>query len=261
MATYLWDYFNNSGTPKSLDSLFNPFMCTTQAGEGSWLRLSFCSHGPLGLKFHSLFGGSPFQEIRDAGCDTVFDATHATGSETTFLASLAMAKPLTEATLATMDLDSVIGWLTSPNSDLKEVHPMDPANPDRRVLLIVASPGGLYGNTNFYADQKVGMAVVYTPPYIQTTSFNMAYKNLEHWRSKAGRLSHPACLFLQVLTGRGAAPFSDPYPLWFDYDEDSRRLMCNTVFDPNCFRVFHLHRALVTSPKFPDRASECICTP
>ena len=215
----------------------------------------------MDLEFHSRFDGSPFQEIREKGCGTVYDATDATESELTFLASLAMAKPLPEATFATMDLDSVMGWLSSSTADLKEVQPEDPTNPDRRVLLIVASPEGLCDNTNFYADQRVMMAVIYMPPYIKTTSFQMAFNNLEHWRAEVGRITHPTCLFLRVFAGRGAAPFSDPYPLWFDCDEDARRQIHNSVFDVGCFRVFHLHRAEVSLPEYPGQAKECICTP
>lgn len=181
------------------------------------------------------------QEISDAGCDTVFDTTQATGSETIFLGSLAFAKPLSEATFTTMDLDSVMGWLTSPTSELKEVQPVDPTYPDRRVLLILASPKGLYGHTHYLTDQRVGMAVVYKPPYVWPISFASAYSNLNYWRGASGRLVHPACLFLEVLSESGAAPFSDPYPLWFDYDNNSRRRVLNTVFDPRCFRVFRLH--------------------
>ena len=183
--------------------------------------------------------------------DTVFDTTRATGSETTFLGSLAFAKPLSEATFATMDLDSVMGWLTSTTSELKEVQPVDPANADRRVLLILASPKGLYGHTNFFTDQRVGLAIVYKPPYIQPISFASAHSSLNFWRGAPGRLAHTTCLFLEVLSESGAAPFSDPYPLWFDYDDDSRRQVPNTVFDPRCFRVFRLHRALGCLDRVP----------
>ena len=64
-----------------------------------------------------------------------------------------------------------------------------------------------------------------------------------------------------MLAGRGAAPFSDPYPLWFDYDEEARQQIHNSVFDVGCFRVFHLHRAEVSLPEYPGQAKECICTP
>ena len=183
------------------------------------------------------------------------------GSETIFLGSLAFAKPLAEAVFPTMDLDLVMGWLTSTTSDLKEVQPVDPANTDRRVLLILASLEGLYGHTSFYADQRVGMAIVYKPPYVHPISFASAHDTLNYWRSTSGRLTNAACLFLEVFSESGAGPFSDPYPLWFDYDTDSKRQVVNTVFDPCCFRVFRLHRALVTSTKFPDGVSECVCTP
>ena len=177
-----------------------------------------------------------------------------------------MAKPLGEATFATMDLDSVVGWLSSTTSDLKEVQPDDPTNPDRRVLLIVAYPEGLYAghHRNFTADQRVALAIVYVPPYIETYSFKLAHDSLVFWRQEKGRLQTPACLFLRVLSGRGAAPFTEPYPLWFDYDSGERLQECGqgAALMTRAFRVFQLHRAIVPMNDLPNQeAQECICTP
>ena len=144
---------------------------------------------------------------------TIFDTTKAAGNETIFLGSLAFLEPLQEAKIMTMDLDCVLGWLKpSPNSRLKEEGQANPSDPDRRVLMILVSPDGLYGLQRL-TDQRVGLGIVYKPPYAEATSFAQAYASLTYWRSTPNGVTQPDCLFLHVCSESGVAPFTDLYPL------------------------------------------------
>ena len=177
------------------------------------------------------------------------------------MTSLAMAKPLAEATFATMDLDSVVGWLSTSTSDLKEVQPEDPANADRRVLLIVASPGGLYGHTNFTADQRVAMAVVYVPPYVRHTLSSWHYDSLNilEARRRGGSPTRRVCSS-ESSQGVEQPPLQTPTPCGLTTTGRTRgrnTTQCSTLG----LQGFPPPPSHSLPARVSDQAKECICTP
>ena len=164
-----------------------------------------------------------------------------TNDSSSFLGALGFTRPVELLALKTIPTESLLSWLTKPTSPHLVEAALEPE--PLSALALLWTPEALHNPK----DSKVGVDLVYKPPYILSASFCEAYFSLKSTsEAEVGKRSYGPCLMFVCITEASLiAPHPIEKPLYLNVKHSSYIMSSNTPRSPVVYRGFKLHKVLL----------------
>ena len=166
-----------------------------------------------------------------------------------FLGALGFTRPVEQLELRSVPLPSLLSWLSRPNccnlveatTQAEEVKTTSAC----RSMAIAVSEEMLYKDRC----PLVGVALVYTPPYLSQVPFSVAYMNLCVWRdaqvASENWLVGTRLMFIHASEASEFLPVAEGHPVLLDASATEVLGDIETSVSPLLLRGFQLHTVLV----------------
>ena len=181
------------------------------------------------------------QGVRDYIYNYPVRLSEHTNESSSFLGALGFTRLVELLALKTVPTESLLSWLTKTASP----HLVEVASEPEPLsaLALLWTPEALHNPK----DSKVGVSLVYKPPYIPSASFCEAYFSLKSTsKAKLSKRSYsPGLMFVRITEASLITPHPLEKPLYLDVKHPDYITDLNTLRSPVVYRGFKLHKVLL----------------
>ena len=191
----------------------------------------------------------PFQGIRDRLYQDPMEVQTPGQALAAFLGALGFTRPVEQLELRSVPLPSLLFWLSRPKgSNLVEATILAE---EVRTTSACRSMAIAVSEEMLYKDRcpLVGVALVYTPPYLPQVPFGVAYMNLCEWQdaqvASENWLVGTRLMFIHASEASEFLPVAEGHPVLLDASATEVLGDIETSASPLSLRGFQLHTVLV----------------
>ena len=181
------------------------------------------------------------QGVRDYIYNYPVKLSEHTNESNSFFGALGFTRPVELLALKTVPTESLLSWLTKTTSP----HLVEVASEPEPLsaLALLWTPEALHNPK----DSKVGVGLVYKPPYIRSASFCEAYFSLKSTsEAELSKRSYgPGLMFVPITEASMIIPHPLERPLYLDIKHPDYIMNSNTPRTPVVYRGFKLHKVLL----------------